>query len=566
VNPSRPQRRAPARLGEILVHMGFLTEEVLKGVLGRQSADGRRLGDILLADGLVTREHLARAVAYRMGVDYVALGDGTDPQVASLIDDKNAHRYEAVPVRVEPDGRLLVAMVDPSNVFAIDDLRILTDYEIHAAYAMPDEIQAALRERARIDEFVQDLVEEGEDALDITSQDVGDAADDAPIVRLVNSVIARAIDEGASDIHWEPQSNELVIRYRVDGVLRNVTSVPARMATGVVSRLKIMADLDIAEKRVPQDGRVALTSGGRSMDLRVASLPTVHGESVVMRILDRGNVLLKLDQLGFSKRVLDRYEKCYRRPYGAILVTGPTGSGKSTTLYGTLNIINTPEKKIITVEDPVEYRLPGINQVQVNNKAGLTFAAGLRSILRCDPDVVMIGEVRDQETAQIAVESALTGHLVLATLHTNDSAGALSRLTEMGVEPFLSASAIIGIIAQRLARKLCSECKEIIEVPHSALSDFLDGAGMPPGVPDPAPLYRAVGCSTCGGTGYKGRVGVYEILAMSEPLERLTVMRASSDEIRRQARREGMLTLSQDGFLKALRGETTLEELARAVG
>jgi type IV pilus assembly protein PilB len=546
--------------------MGFLTEEVLSGVLGRQSADGRRLGDMLLADGLVTREHLARAIAYRMGVDYVALGDGTDPSVAGLIDDKNAHRYEAVPVRVESDGRLLVAMVDPSNVFAIDDLRIVTDHEIHAAYAMPDEIQAALRDRARIDEFVQDLVEEGEDSLDITSQDVGDATDDAPIVRLVNSVIARAIDEGASDIHWEPQHNELVIRYRVDGVLRNVTSVPARMATGVISRLKIMADLDIAEKRVPQDGRVALTSGGRSMDLRVASLPTVHGESVVMRILDRGNVLLKLDQLGFSKRVLDRYEKCYRRPYGAILVTGPTGSGKSTTLYGTLNIINTPEKKIITVEDPVEYRLPGINQVQVNNKAGLTFARGLRSILRCDPDVVMIGEVRDQETAQIAVESALTGHLVLATLHTNDSAGALSRLTEMGVEPFLSASAIIGIIAQRLARKLCSECKQVMEVPHAALADFLDGAGVPPGVPDPAPLYRSVGCSTCGGTGYKGRVGVYEILTMSEPLERLTVQRASSDEIRRQARKEGMLTLLQDGFLKALRGQTTLEELARAVG
>jgi type IV pilus assembly protein PilB len=546
--------------------MGYLTEEVLNDVLSRQSADGRRLGEILLADGLVTREHLARSIAYRMGVDYVALADGTDPSVSGLIDDKNAHRYEAVPVRVESDGRLLVAMVDPSNVFAIDDLRIVTGHEIHPAYAMPEDIQTALRERARIDEFVQDLVEEDDEDFDLSSQDVGDTIDDAPIVRLVNSVIARAIDEGASDIHWEPQHGEMTIRYRVDGVLRNITTVPGKMAVGVVSRLKIMADLDIAEKRVPQDGRVALTSGGRSMDLRVASLPTVHGESVVMRILDRGNVLLKLDQLGFSKRVLDRYEKCYRRPYGAILVTGPTGSGKSTTLYGTLNIINTPEKKIITVEDPVEYRLPGINQVQVNNKAGLTFAAGLRSILRCDPDIVMIGEVRDQETAQIAVESALTGHLVLATLHTNDSAGALSRLTEMGVEPFLSASAIVGIIAQRLARKLCSECKEQIFVPHSALTDFLDGAGVPPGVPDPAPLYKAVGCPTCGGTGYKGRVGVYEILTMSEPLERLTVMRASSDEIRRQARKEGMLTLSQDGFLKALKGQTTLEELARAVG
>jgi type IV pilus assembly protein PilB len=546
--------------------MGFLAEDTLTEVLGRQSADGRRLGEILLAEGHVTREQLARAIAYRMGVDYIALGDGTDPSVAGLIDDRNAQRYEAVPVRVEPDGRLLVAMVDPSNVFAIDDLRIVTGYEIHAAYAMPDEIHTALRERERIDEFVQDLVEETEDDLGIASQDVGDAIDDAPVVRLVNSIIARAVDEGASDVHWEPQPGEMAIRYRVDGVLRKVTSVPLRLASGVVSRLKIMADLDIAEKRIPQDGRVALTSGGRSLDLRVASLPTVHGESIVIRILDRGNVMLKLDQLGFSTRVLERYEHCYRRPYGAILVTGPTGSGKSTTLYGTLNIINTPEKKIITVEDPVEYRLPGINQVQVNNKAGLSFAAGLRSILRCDPDVVMIGEIRDKETAQIAVESALTGHLVLATLHTNDSAGALSRLTEMGVEPFLSASAIVGIIAQRLARRLCTECRQKIAVPHSALNDFLDGAGMPPGVPDPVPLYKAVGCTACGGSGYRGRVGVYEMLPMSEPIERLTVERASSDEIRRQARREGMLTMLQDGFLKVLRGQTTLEELARAVG
>ena len=547
--------------------MGFLTEEALRHVLAGQSADGRRLGDILIAEGIVTREQLARAIAYRMGVDYVPIGEGTDPAVAGLIDDRSAHRYQAVPVRVEPDGRLLVAMADPSNVFAIDDLRIITDHEIRAAYGMPEEITAALRDRERIDEFVQDMVEESADDLDITAHaDLGEGGEDAPIVKLVNSVIARAVEEGASDIHWEPQSGEMVIRYRVDGVLRKVTSLPARMAGGVVSRLKIMADLDIAEKRVPQDGRVTLTTKGRSLDLRVASLPTVHGESVVIRILDRGNVLLKLDQLGFSPRVLERYEKCYRRPYGAILVTGPTGSGKSTTLYGTLNIINTPEKKIITVEDPVEYRLPGINQVQVNNKAGLSFSAGLRSILRCDPDVVMIGEIRDRETAQIAVESALTGHLVLATLHTNDSASALSRLTEMGIEPFLSASAIIGVIAQRLARKLCTECRQRIEVPHAMLTDFLDGAGMPPGVPDPAPLYKAAGCNACGGTGYKGRVGVYEILSMSEPLERLTVERASSDEIRRQARREGMLTMLQDGLLKVLRGHTTLEELARAVG
>ncbi|MEW6581906.1 MAG: ATPase, T2SS/T4P/T4SS family, partial [Actinomycetota bacterium] len=552
--------------GEILVHMGFLDEERLRDVLRRQGADKRRLGEILLSEGHVTREQLARALAYRMGVEYVPLGDGVDPAVSSLIDHRSAMRYEAVPVRLDPDGSLLVAMTDPSNVFAVDDLRIISGHDVRPAYSLPEEIQAALRERERLDEFVQDLVEETEPDDVAGPGDLGEAVDDAPVVRLVNSIIGRAVDEGASDIHWEPQPGEMVIRYRVDGVLRRVTSVPTRLSNGVISRLKIMADLDIAEKRIPQDGRVALTSGGRSLDLRVASLPTVHGESVVIRILDRSNVMLNLDQLGFTPRVLSRYEKCYRRPYGAILVTGPTGSGKSTTLYGTLNQINTPDRKIITVEDPVEYRLPGICQVQVNNKAGLSFSAGLRSILRNDPDVVMIGEIRDRETAQIAVESALTGHLVLATLHTNDSAGALSRLTEMGVEPFLSASAVVGVLAQRLARRLCPECRDKAAIPHVALRDFLDGAGMPPGVPDPAPIYRAVGCPACGGTGYKGRVGVYEMLSMSEPIERLTVHRASSDEIRRQARREGMLTMLQDGLLKVFRGLTTLEELARAVG
>ena len=559
-------RRPPARLGEILVHMGFLAEADLRDVLSRQGSDGRRLGEILLAENHVTREQLARALAFRMGVEYVSLADGVDPAVVSLIDHRSSQRYEAIPVRLEPDGYLLVAMSDPSNVFAIDDLRIITDHDVRPAYALPEEIQQALRERERLDEFVQDLVEESEPDETVSPGDLGEVVDDAPVVRLVNSIIARAVDEGASDIHWEPQPGEMAIRFRVDGVLRKVTSVPTRLSNGVISRLKIMSDLDIAEKRIPQDGRVALTSRGKSLDLRVASLPTVLGESIVIRILDRSNVMLKLDQLGFTPRVLERYERCYRRPYGAILVTGPTGSGKSTTLYGTLNQINTPDRKIITVEDPVEYRLPGITQVQVNNKAGLSFSAGLRSILRSDPDVVMIGEIRDRETAQIAVEAALTGHLVLATLHTNDSAGALSRLTEMGVEPFLSSSAIVGVLAQRLARRLCTSCREKTSVPHAALRDFLDGAGVPPGVPDPAPMWRAVGCSACNGTGYKGRLGVYEMLMMSEPIERLTVMRASADEIRRQARKEGMLTMLQDGLLKVFKGFTTLEELARAVG
>jgi type IV pilus assembly protein PilB len=386
------------------------------------------------------------------------------------------------------------------------------------------------------------------------------------VVRLVNSLIARAVDERASDIHFEPQAKEMVVRYRVDGVLRTVTAVPFRLANGVASRIKIMADLDIAERRVPQDGRVGLTVGGRALDLRVASLPTVYGEKIVIRVLDKSNVLMRLSELGFTRDVLAKFEACYRRPYGAVLVTGPTGSGKSTSLYGALNQLNSAEKNIITVEDPVEYRLAGINQVQVNPKAGLTFAAGLRSILRCDPDIVMIGEIRDRETAQIAVESALTGHLVLATIHTNDSAGALTRLSEMGVESFLSASAVTGILAQRLARRLCAHCKQQTRVGQAALRESVDLAALPGGLPDPVPVFRAVGCPRCQDTGYRGRLGVYEMLVMSETLERMTVEGASAEEIGRQARREGMRTLREDGLLKVLSGHTSIEELVRAVG
>jgi len=334
----------------------------------------------------------------------------------------------------------------------------------------------------------------------------------------------------------------------------------------VASRVKIMADLDIAEKRVPQDGRVGLTVGGRALDLRVATLPTVYGEKIVMRILDKSNVLMRLSDLGFARDVLAKFEGAYSRPHGAVLVTGPTGSGKSTSLYGALNQLNTTDKNIITVEDPVEYRLQGINQVQVNTKAGLTFAAGLRSILRCDPDIVMIGEIRDRETAQIAVESALTGHLVLATIHTNDAAGALTRLSEMGVEPFLSASAVTGILAQRLARRLCSHCKEKTSIGHAVLREAMDVTALPAGLPDPAPIFRPTGCPRCQDTGYKGRVGVYEMLVMSEAMQRLTVEGASGEDIGRQARREGMRTLREDGLLKVLSGHTSIEEIARAVG
>jgi type IV pilus assembly protein PilB len=554
-------------LGQVLVRMGALSPDDLEAAIARQREDGRKLGEMLVGEERITRDQLARAMALRMGVGVFTLADGVDPSVGRLIDEKNARRYQAVPVRLEPDGRLLVAMADPSNVFAIDDLRILTRHEIRPALASVEEIQTLLGQTSRLDAVVADLVQEsGGDDVPLDQADISDTADDAPVVRLVNSLIARAVDERASDIHLEPQAKEMVVRYRVDGVLRTVTSVPYRLAVGVASRIKIMADLDISERRVPQDGRVGLTVAGRPLDLRVATLPTVYGEKIVMRILDKSNVMLQLSDLGFAKDVLAKFEACYQRPYGAVLVTGPTGSGKSTSLYGALNQLNSTDKNIITVEDPVEYRLPGINQVQVNPKAGLTFAAGLRSILRCDPDIVMIGEIRDRETAQIAVESALTGHLVLATIHTNDSAGALTRLTEMGVEPFLSASAVAGILAQRLARRLCSHCKQQTLVPQSTLRELVDISILPPGLPDPVPVFRPVGCPRCQETGYRGRVGVYEMLVMSEAMERLTVSGASGEEIAKQARREGMRTLREDGLLKVLSGHTSIEEIARAVG
>ena len=379
----------------------------------------------------------------------------------------------------------------------------------------------------------------------------------------MNSVIAQSVDDSASDIHFEPQAKELVVRFRVDGVLHEIMSIPRRMQSGVLSRLKIMADLDIAERRVPQDGRIGLMVGGKPIDMRVATLPTVYGEKVVMRLLDKSNVMLDLEDLGFAEKALKRFQKSFSKPYGAILVTGPTGSGKSTTLYAALNILNSSEKNIITVEDPVEYRLTGINQVQVNTRAGMTFAAALRSILRCDPDIVMIGEIRDRETAMIAVESALTGHLVLSTLHTNDAPGALSRLTEMGIEPFLTSSAVDAVLAQRLARRLCSSCKE----PFTPTREMLRKNDFPPEVcdRDDVVLYRAKGCSRCNNTGYKGRLGLYEVMVVSEAIRRLTVERKSADEIGRVAAAEGMKSLREDGIDKVLLGMTSVEEIARVI-
>ncbi len=557
------------RVGDVFVEMGLLTQEQLDQLLAEQNTSHLRIGDIALARGWVTKNDLMEALSRRLGVQYLDLGSiKMDPVASDLISEKDARRYSAIPVSFVDEHTVLVAMADPSNIVAIDDLRILTGFDIEPAICSGEDIVAMLGKMKRTDEQISEHLgvrggDDDEPTLD-ELRDIREQVDAAPVVKLVNGVLARAADEGASDVHFEPQAKELLIRFRHDGVLHEIMTIPKRLQAGVISRLKIMADLDIAERRVPQDGRIGLTVGGRPIDMRVASLPTVYGEKIVIRLLDRSNVMLRLEELGFSDAALARYKRSFMKPYGAVLVTGPTGSGKSTTLYATLNILNTPEKNVITVEDPVEYRLTGINQVQINPKAGLTFASGLRSILRCDPDIIMVGEIRDRETALIAIESALTGHLVLSTLHTNNAPGALSRLTEMGVEPFLTASAVDCVIAQRLVRRLCDQCREEykptqemlqrLEFPEQAIENWKD-----------ITLYRATGCTRCNTTGYKGRIGIYEIMPVTEALERLIVERKSADEIGRVAHAEGMSTLREDGLERVLQGLTSIEEISRVI-
>ncbi|MGO8683859.1 MAG: GspE/PulE family protein [Thermoleophilia bacterium] len=543
--------------------MHLATAEQIDATIAKQKETHKRLGQLLVEDGIVNELDLSRALAAKFGVVFLDLTETPiERAAAGLISDKLARRYGAVPVKFVDESTLLVAMVDPQNLLALEDLRIMTGYDILPAIASEEDVFGAIAKMHRLDDSV-DSHRDQEIDLDDQIKDIRDATDEAPIVRLINSVIAQSVDDGASDIHFEPQAKELIVRFRIDGVLHEVMSVPRRMQNGVISRLKIMADLDIAERRVPQDGRIGLVVGGKPIDMRVATLPTVYGEKVVMRLLDKSNVMLNLEELGFAEKALKRFRRSFTKPYGAILVTGPTGSGKSTTLYAALNILNSSEKNIITVEDPVEYRLPGINQVQVNLKAGLTFAAALRSILRSDPDIVMVGEIRDRDTAVIAVESALTGHLVLSTLHTNDAPGALSRLTEMGIEPFLTSSAVDCVLAQRLARRLCPVCKE----PYVASKEMLRKNDFPAEVQDrdDVTLYRAKGCNRCNGTGYKGRLGLYEVMIVSEAIRRLTVERKSADEISRVAVAEGMKTLREDGLDKVLLGLTSVEEIARVI-
>jgi type IV pilus assembly protein PilB len=551
------------QLGDILLEGGLVSPTQLEAAYEEQERVGRALGRVLIEQGVLTESQLVAALATQIGLRFVDLGEyAVDGSAVGRVPGPVCRRHSAMPIGFE-EGRLLVAMADPANVFAIDDIRSLTGMDVKPVVATRADVAAAIDRYYRADSDMDDLtaVLDAQDEEDDLSK-VKEIVEDAPIVKYVNLLITQAIQDRASDIHLEPTETDLRVRFRIDGVLHEVMRSPKAIQSGVISRLKIMADINIAERRVPQDGRLSVNAHGRKVDLRVATLPTVWGEKVVMRILDNSTARLDLTDLGFSEDNFERYSRSFTKPYGMILVTGPTGSGKSTTLYATLNIVSRPEVNVITVEDPVEYRLPGINQVQTNNKAGLTFASALRSILRSDPDIVLIGEIRDHETGQIAVEAALTGHLVLSTLHTNDAPSAITRLTEMGIEPFLVGSALDAVLAQRLARRLCSKCKEAYTPTQEALVQarfpWQDGQPLPE-------LFRPVGCSVCAKTGYKGRLALHEVMLVSEEVERLAVERASATAIETVARREGMRTLREDGMDKVLGGVTSLDEILRVV-
>jgi type IV pilus assembly protein PilB len=555
------------RLGALLVAGGILSEEVLEGALQTSRVRASSLTRVLMEDNLVTENDLVATLAAHLKLEYVDLSEyPVDAAAARLVSDSLARRYLALPIGWI-EGRLIVAMADPSNVFAVDDIRTVTGAELRIAVSTRNSIAEAITKYHRVMSDAENVSAEASSTFesDIDLSSVREVNEDSPIVKLVNLLVSQAIADRASDIHIEPSERDVRVRFRIDGVLHEVMRPPKNIQSGIVSRLKVMADINIAERRIPQDGRINTVINGRDVDLRVATLPTVHGEKVVMRVLDKSTALLRLSDLGFLPENMERYEASYTKPYGTILVTGPTGSGKSTTLYATLNIVTDESKNVITVEDPVEYQLPGINQVQVNVKAGLTFANALRSILRSDPDIVLVGEIRDRETAVIAVEAALTGHLVLSTLHTNDAASTPSRLVEMGVEPFLVGSSLDCIVAQRLARRLCTRCRQAYRPEHSELAavgwDFERLRDMDPDFQ----IFRSVGCGACGGTGYHGRFAVHEVLEVTEEVERLIVERGHTEEIRKVAIGQGMLTLRQAGLTVVGQGLTSIEEILRVI-
>jgi len=561
--PPTQRGHSGAFVTDAIADLGFASREQVEQAVGQARTAGRSPEEILLEQGVVDSEQLSKATAERYGLDYVDLAlFNVDMGAANLISVKSARRHQAVPIYFIDEGTLLLAMSDPANVLALDDVQMATGLNCRVAVAPAHDIDALVGKLSTLQSTVsapivddEDGEEEDEGPAEIT--DLRASAEDAPVVKLVNSILGQAVTEGASDIHFEPSGAEMRIRFRVDGVLQEMAKVPKRMVAGVVSRIKIMSDLDIAEKRIPQDGRVAVNIEERRIDLRVTTLPTQGGEGASIRILDEAAAVRTLDDLGMEGEERNRFEKSVRQPYGAVLVTGPTGAGKSTTLYAALQELNDVNKNIVTIEDPVEYQLDGVNQIGVHRKAGLTFATGLRSVLRADPDVIMVGEVRDAETGRIAIEAALTGHMVLTTLHTNDAPGAIIRLQEMGIEAFLTSSAVDCVVAQRLARVLCPHCKRRTVIPQVALEE----AGFRMGTDLEA--YEPVGCGRCHGVGYRGRIGIYSVMVLSERIKEMIVSGESEADIGRQAIEEGMVTLREAGLSKVRSGVTSIEEVAR---
>jgi len=566
-------------LGEICLRLHLITQEQLEQALEKQKQlkTQESIGDVLVNMGLITERDLVRCLGEQWGVPFVDVTEiEPDPEALKMVSQELARRQKVLPIS-RKNGKLSLAMKNPLDIFTIDEIRLMTGGEVEPMISLEEDIVAAIGRFYRTDASVKEAVSEvmrdieggqidfttsdKEDEEEFSIEQLKELSEEAPVIRLANLIISRAVADGASDIHIEPTKNAVRVRFRLDGILHEGLAVPKKIQASLISRVKIMADMDIAEKRAPQDGRIGAVIDGRQFDFRVSTLPSVYGEKIVMRVLDKSAISIGLSKLGLLPETLERFESLIMRTYGIILVTGPTGSGKSTTLYSVLSKLNSGEKNILTIEDPVEYELAGITQTQINPRAGLTFATGLRTMLRQDPNIMMVGEIRDAETAIIAIEAALTGHLVLSTLHTNDAPGAVTRLIDMGIEPFLISSSVIGVLAQRLVRVICAKCKEQYKPPGDAVQRL----GIPVETGTSVTFYRGRGCDHCKGTGYKGRIAVYELMVMNDKVRDLILARASSHTIRQAAMESGMKTLKDDAMEKILLGTTSLEESLRVI-
>ena len=577
VSPRWRSERVSARLGEILVKEKLLSSDQLKQALDHQKKNGGRLGQAIVKLGFISDEEITGVLSRQYGVPAINLSYyEVDPGVIKLVPQETAARYQVVPLS-RVGSTLTIAMADPTNVFAMDDIKFMTGLKVEPVVASENAIQEAIEKfyggSAKAEQDMEkvmaelgegaDDVEVAEEEAETSTSELEHAAEEAPVIKLVNLILSESLNRGASDIHIEPYEKEYRVRFRVDGVLHNIMTPPLKMRDAITSRIKIMAKLDISEKRLPQDGRIMLklTKDGKKkeLDFRVSVLPTLFGEKIVMRLLDKENLRLDMTKLGFEPESLVKFERNILKPFGMVLVTGPTGSGKTNTLYSSVARLNTPDTNIMTAEDPVEFQLPGINQVQMKEQIGLNFAAALRSFLRQDPNIILVGEIRDFETAEIAVKASLTGHLVLSTLHTNDAPGTVSRLMNMGIEPFLVATSVLLICAQRLVRRICAECKEEVHLPPQALIDV----GYTPDETKTVKVYKGKGCERCNGSGYKGRAGLYEVMEITDELRELILVGASALELKKKAVETGMITLRRSGLIKIAAGMTTIEEVIR---